>query len=193
MFAFGVDRPNEFREAADQLRKFDRNLPKELRFLLRRAAQPLIREQKAALMRLPGDKRNSGPQSPVDMRREIRRGIRLRLRTGHGRHGAGPIYRIETKMPQDNLAMIPRGLDSEFDGWWSPYYDKTGLGDWVHHNVPGERHGPIGHVPSWFLGPAQDEKIELRQEIVALLKASALEIWMKARTARGFNPPGTWK
>lgn len=191
MFAFGVNRPNEFREAADRLREFDRDLPKELRFLLRRAAQPLMRQQKAAVMALPGDKRDSGRQSPKDMRAAIRRGMRLRLRTGGGRHGAGPVYRIETRMPTKNLGMLPRGLDSEFEGWWSPYYGRYPE---VHHNVPGRIHG-IGTVPSWFLGPAKDEKIELRQEIVLLLKASAREIALRAAAARGrgLNPPGTWK
>lgn len=188
MFAFGVKSPNQLREAADRLRAFDKKLPGELRFLLRRAARPLMRQQKAALMRLPGDDRDSGDQSPVDMRKAIARGMRLRLRTGGGRHGAGPVYRIETKMPTKNLAMLPRGLDSEFEGWWSPYYGRYPE---VHHNVPGRIHG-AGAVPSWFLGPAKDEKLELREEIVTLLKASAYEIASRARRARlKPNLPGT--
>lgn len=170
MRAFGVNTPPELHEAATRLRAFDKKLPGQLRSLLRRVAQPIMKEQKRALMRLPADNGPVGPEGVVDMRRTVARGMKLRLRTGAGRHGAGPIFRISTTMPEKNLGMLPRGLDTSLGGWRSPLWGDRSR--WVHHKT---------HGASWFLGPATDEKLKTRQQIVVLLKASASEIAIRAR------------
>lgn len=87
------------------------------------------------------------------------------------------MYRIQTTVPggkkKPNLAMLPRGLDTSFGGWRSPYFGNRH--HWVHHNT---------HGPSWFMGPAQDEQMDLRKKLIKVLNMSAAEVAAAARLAR---------
>jgi|SRR5690606_2020806 len=167
-----INDAEQLRAVADALRDVDEKLPNELRYLLRRIARPLMKEQRKAIKRLPGDGGRGIP-----LRATIAKGLKLTVRTGRGRRGWGPMYRIRTTVPgsrkKPNLVMLPRGLDTEFNGWRSPYFGDRS--NWVHHNT---------HGPSWFMGPAQNEYPKMRRKLTELLQSSADEIARAAKAAR---------
>jgi len=74
----------------------------------------------------------------------------------------------------EQWAMLPRGLDTSFKGWRSPYFGNRA--HWVHHNAMG---------PSWFMGPAEEAQPELQAQVKKLLVMSAKEI---ATTANSLRP-----
>jgi len=145
------------------LRAVDKTLPAKLRKLLGKAARPIMRKQRRTLRRLKG-----APGTDPDLRDIVAEGLRLTVRTGGGRRGAS--YRIRTTMPPapnrgDHWAMLPRGLDTSFNGWRSPFFGNRN--HWVHHQVDG---------PSWFMGPADEAQPGLQREVHKILAMSADEI-----------------
>ena len=160
----------DIKVVADRLRLVDKELPGKLRYLLHKAARPIMREQRRTIRGLPSDDSDN-----VELRDIIARGLRLTVRTGGGRRTAA--YRIRTTMPQHpdgkHWAMLPRGLDTAFNGWRSPYFGNRS--HWVHHQVTG---------PSWFMGPAQEAQPELKREVKKLLAMSAAGIARAAQQAR---------
>lgn len=163
---------DDLRKLADKLRAVDKDLPRELRYLLKQAALPIMREQRATLRSLKGS-----PRTDPDLRDIIASGLRLTVRTGGGRRGTNPAYRIRTTMPKNpdgnQWAILPRGLDTTFNGWRSPYFGNRS--QWVHHNVSG---------PSWFMGPAEKARPDLIARINKLLTMTANEIAHEAAAAR---------
>lgn len=163
----------DIRAAADKLREVDKDLPGELRYLLKKAALPIMREQRKRIrsmaIRNPGDK--------LEIRDIIARGLRLTVRTGGGRRGTAPAYRIRTTMPthpdREHWAMLPRGFDTSFNGWRSPYFGNRN--HWVHHRVQGS---------SWFMGPAQEAQPRLRAQVQRLLEMTAGDIALTAARTR---------
>lgn len=159
--------PESIRAAAAQLRAVDKKLPGELRKLLRRVAQPIMKEQRKNIRQMPvkGDKGTRG------LRRNIARGVRLKLRTT--RH---PAMRIETHTPfpdeRNEGGMLPRGLDTFFKGFKAPLYGQSG--PMYHHS---------GNGPSWFMGPPSREQDNAEKQIRKLLAMSAEEIRVAAAKA----------
>lgn len=161
----------DIKRVTDRLRLIDKNLPGQLRKLLVRAARPIMRKQRRILRRLKGD-----PGTDPDLRDIVAEGVKLTVRTGGGRRSAA--YRIRTTMPSppnkgDHWAMLPRGLDTYFDGWRSPFFGDRN--HWVHHKVEG---------PSWFIEPGQEAQPGLQVEVKAILSMSADEIAKAANKSR---------
>lgn len=144
--------PEAIKAAVDKLREVDKDLPGRMRLLLRRVAQPIMREQRRLIRNMPV----KGPRS-TNLRREIARGVRLRLRTGKD-----PIMRIRTHIVRKKGGILPRGLDTFFGGF------RGGPKAWPHHQN--------GYGPSWFMGPPASHQKDAEKKIRDLLEMSAQEV-----------------
>lgn len=164
--------PQALVAAAERLRQVDDDLPKDLRYLLGRAVRPIMRQQRAAVRSLPGD----GGRG-IDLRNTLAKGLRLTVRTGGGRRGRRAAVRIRTTVPgsskKPNLAALPRGLDTHFGGWRSPFFGNTSY--WVHHQTTGD---------SWFMGPPSEAGPDVSKQVKRLLVMKSYEIAAAARAAR---------
>ncbi len=154
-----------FRAASQQLKEMDKSLARELAFVLRKQAQPIVAAQRNAARGIPV----TGVSGSTGLRRKVGGGVRVKVRAVRR-----PDMRIVTTMRDSKLAFAPRGLDTEFSGWRAPLF-----GDhrrWYQHRMSG---------PSWFMGPAAQAQPKLRAEIVKTLNSTAEEIARKASALRG--------
>lgn len=161
--------PNAVRAAANELRKVDKKLPGRMRLLLRRVAQPIMREQRKNIRSMPT---RSGGRSSRNLRGNIAKGVRLRLRTGKS-----PIMRIRTHVPfpaeRNKGGMLPRGLDTFFGGFETPWGHQSGTG------------------PSWFMGPPAQYQDDAEREVKKILKMSAAEVRRATANAKRGRPRKT--
>lgn len=107
----------ELKAIANALRTIDNTLPSKLRKDLKADAKPLVNAAKASARAIPvraGDEKN--------LRRNIASGIRVQASTSKRAQ-----VRIVTSVPEKNMAIIPRGLDSS-KGWRHPVF---GNDTWV--------------------------------------------------------------
>lgn len=159
--------PTEIRAAANALRKVDKKLPGRMRLLLRRVAQPIMRDQRKAIRSMPV----KGTSGTTGLRKEIGRNVRLQLRTGRQ-----PRMRIRTFIQRRKGGILPRGLDTFFGGF------RGGPKSYPHHQT--------GYGPSWFVGPPADHQRMAEREVRKILKMSAKEIQRATAGASRGRPRG---
>lgn len=157
--------PMAVKAAADALRKVDKDLPGRVRLLLRRVAQPIMKDQRKAIRRMPV----KGTSGSTGLRREIGRNIRLQLRTGKQ-----PRMRIRTFIERKKGGILPRGLDTFFGGF------RGGPKSHPHHQT--------GYGPSWFIGPPAQHQAMAEREVRKILIMSANQIRQAAAGARRGRP-----
>jgi hypothetical protein len=142
-----------FTAAANALRQVDKKLPGRMRLLLRRIAQPIMREQRKLIRRMPV----KGTSGTTGLRKEIARGVRLRLRTGKS-----PIMRIMTSIVRKKGGILPRGLDTFFPDF--------------RGGPKNNFHMQNGYGTSWFMGPPADAQRDAENQVRKVLSMTATEI-----------------
>ncbi|GGM55474.1 hypothetical protein GCM10012275_28240 [Longimycelium tulufanense] len=134
----------EFKTVVAAMKEIDKSLPKQLRRQLREAVKPLAEQARANVRAIPthGDK-------TTGLREKVARGVGIRTSTRN-------LVRVTTRMPQKNMAVIPRGLDTE-SGWRHPVFGDKNV--WVQQKTGG----------SWFreeIAEGRDEVAEELQEVL---------------------------
>lgn len=151
--------------AADALREVDEKLPGRMRLLLRRVAQPIMREQRNRIRRMPV----KGKSGTTGLRKEIARGVKLKLRTGKE-----PIMRIRTSIVRKKGGILPRGLDTFFGEFRGGPKD-----NWHPQN---------GYGISWFIGPPADHQKQAEADVRKILQMTAQEIRNATYNAKRGRP-----
>lgn len=150
--------------AADALRQVDKKLPGRMRLLLRRIAQPIMREQRKLIRRMPV----KGPRT-TGLRKEIARGVKLKLRTGKK-----PIMRIQTSIVRKKGGILPRGLDTFFPDF--------------RGGPAANYHMQNGYGASWFMGPPADAQRPAEEQVIRVLEMTAQEIVRATANAKRGRP-----
>lgn len=151
---FQVSGSAELDEIVRELGEVAKRLPSEFLKVLREEAQKLADEaaRKALAIRA-----KHSDEDPGSLRAEVAKGVSVKLM---GRAGV----RIQTKMPEESKAIIPRGFDTR-RGWRHPVFGRRT--EWVRQP---------GSETSWFMDTMQDGKEPITERLHDLLESAARDI-----------------
>jgi hypothetical protein len=116
------------------------------------AVRPAVREAKAKVRSLPV----YGHSGHTGLRRKVARGVRVTSRLGDARRGSA--IRVVTTMPQNNEAIIPRGLD-HINGWRHPVFGNREV--WVRQRAV---------RPGWFTSTLADAREPIAERLERVLE-----------------------
>lgn len=150
---FSVSGSAELDEIVRELGEVAKRLPSQFLKVLREEAQKLADEaaRKALAIRAKGEEGSTG------LRAEVAKGVSVKLM---GRAGV----RIQTKMPEESEAIIPRGFDTR-RGWRHPVFGRRN--QWVRQP---------GSETSWFMDTMQDGNEPITERLHDLLESAARDI-----------------
>jgi len=149
---YDVDGLDDFRRAAAALKKIDRDIPREVLKVIRREASAAKKEASAKVLQQPALKgKHTG------LRKDIARGVGLVPFTEGERQG----WRVTTSMPEEDEAIIPRGMDSPRKGWRHPVFGRRDT--WVR------QYGAF----SWFMDSMQELDEEITPKLEEVLEDAA--------------------
>lgn len=106
----------EWQAAQEALRVVDERLPAWLAEDMEQAVDPLMQVARQRVLR---DDVQGGPEGHTGMRMRIAQG--LGRRTGWAGSREAPFLRVFTSMPEQDEAIIPRGMDRP-QGWRHPLF-----------------------------------------------------------------------
>jgi hypothetical protein len=135
----------EWERTVVALREADATFPGKVRKDLREKVRPLAQEVKGRVLALP----THGPKH-TGLRAKVARGVAIRSGLGSG-------VAITTSMPHPNMAIIPRGLDSQTPerGWFHPVF---GRGRVFQHGF------------SWFSRPLANHHDDIERDITHIIE-----------------------
>jgi hypothetical protein len=146
---FDVD-TSELGDATKALRSIERTLPTSFKRAKRDVARDLAKEAQKKVREEPSKKAGPGPRG---LRRDIARGVGVVEIEGG--------YRIYTSMPDEDEAIIPRGMDDRRRGWRHPVFGNRN--NWV------TQRGEF----SWFMETMQDGRDMLEEKFTTALEDAA--------------------
>lgn len=141
---------DEFSDAYRELGNIDRQIPRFIDQAIQKLAKELKKEAAAKALEQPATKGGH-----TGLRKDVAKGIGI-VDIPDG-------VRITTSMPEEDEAIIPRGLDTE-KGWRHPVFGKKDV--WVRQR--GEF--------SWFMDTMQDAKPRLGSRIEEILDDAAEQV-----------------
>ncbi|WP_063042118.1 MULTISPECIES: hypothetical protein [Nocardia] len=145
---------DDFNKAARALGRNERQLGKHFPKDLTKVAKELAKKASAEALAQPALKgKHTG------LRQDVAKGVDV-VPWDDG-------IRVQTKMPEEDEAIIPRGLDTFFKkGWRHPLFGQRGKGQWFT-----QRGGS-----SWFMDTMQDAEPLLSEKFQSRLDAAADDI-----------------
>jgi hypothetical protein len=138
----------DFTRAVAALTAVDRTLSGSINRRMRAEAEKLIEIAQGKVRVLPTPK-NAGHT-----------GLRNRIAAGTFLAGRGSNLRVTTSMPEEDEAIIPRGMDSGKKGWMHPVFGNMNV--WAHQN---------GY--SWFMETMEGGQQPIERALTDELEAAA--------------------
>lgn len=150
----------------------DKGLRNDIRKKLKTIVKPIVAEVKANIKAMPikgargGTTQHPRRKGSRKIRNTIARGVGVRMALAKR-----PTLRIVTKVPETDLAMLPRGLDkskaSTRDGFRHPVYGQFNE-QWV------DQHGR-----PWFRDPIAEKKPAVQKQVMEAMQEATARIARK--------------